>query len=58
MLALLSLALPSGSEITVFLLIVLGGGALLYLLTRRARGALDRSSYDEYEVESDSPENE
>ena len=57
-LALLSLALPSGGQITVFLLIVLGGGALLYLLTRRAREALDRSSYDEDEAGSGSPENE
>jgi len=36
----------------------LGGGALLYLLTRRAREALDRSSYDEDEAGSGSPENE
>lgn len=57
-LALLSLALPGGGQITVFVLIVLGGGALLYLLTRRAREALDRSSYDENGTESAAPEDE
>jgi UDP-GlcNAc:undecaprenyl-phosphate GlcNAc-1-phosphate transferase len=57
-LALLSLALPGGGQISVFLLIVLGGGALLYLLTRRAREALDRSSYDEEQAESGSSGNE
>jgi UDP-GlcNAc:undecaprenyl-phosphate GlcNAc-1-phosphate transferase len=46
-LAVLSLILPARGQITAFLLIVLGGGALLYLLTRRARGSLDRASYDE-----------
>lgn len=55
-LALLSLVLPGGGQITVFVLIVLGGGALLYLLTRRAREALDRSSYDEDEAENASSE--
>lgn len=51
-LAVLSLALPDGDLITVFVVIVLGGGALLYLLTRRAREALDRSSYDEDQDEA------
>jgi UDP-GlcNAc:undecaprenyl-phosphate GlcNAc-1-phosphate transferase len=51
-LAVLSLALPAGDQITVFIVIVLGGGGLLYLLTRRAREALDRSSYDEEEAQS------
>ncbi|MEP7359996.1 MAG: MraY family glycosyltransferase [Chloroflexota bacterium] len=46
-LAALSLILPGTSQITAFLVIVLGGGIVLYLLTRRAREALDRSSYDE-----------
>ena len=46
-LAVLSLALPTSTQITAFLVIVLGGGIVLYLLTRRAREALDRSSYDE-----------
>jgi UDP-GlcNAc:undecaprenyl-phosphate GlcNAc-1-phosphate transferase len=55
-LAALSLALPTSTQITAFLLIVLGGGFLLYLLTRRAREALDRSSYDDDEAESGSSE--
>lgn len=46
-LAALSLVLPTSTQLTAFLVIVLGGGAMLYLLTRRAREALDRSSYDE-----------
>ncbi|MDL2334706.1 MAG: MraY family glycosyltransferase [Chloroflexota bacterium] len=46
-LAALSLILPGSSQITAFLVIVLGGGIVLSLLTRRAREALDRSSYDE-----------
>ncbi len=46
-LAVLSLILPGRGQITVFLLIVLGGGVVLYLLTRRASEALDRSSYGE-----------
>ena len=55
-LAALSLALPTSTQVTAFLLIVLGGGLLLYLLTRRAREALDRSSYDDNEAESGSSE--
>ena len=51
-LAALSLVLPGGSQTTAFLVIVLGGGIVLYLLTRRAREALDRSSYDEGEGEA------
>jgi UDP-GlcNAc:undecaprenyl-phosphate GlcNAc-1-phosphate transferase len=54
-LAALSLALPTSTQVTAFLVIVLGGGLLLYLLTRRAREALDRSSYDD-EEESGSSE--
>jgi UDP-GlcNAc:undecaprenyl-phosphate GlcNAc-1-phosphate transferase len=46
-LAVLSLVLSGQGQISVFLVIVLGGGIALYLLTRRAREALDRSSYDE-----------
>jgi UDP-GlcNAc:undecaprenyl-phosphate GlcNAc-1-phosphate transferase len=49
-LAVLSLILPGRGQITIFLLIVLGGGGVLYLLTRRAREALDRASYDETDV--------
>jgi UDP-GlcNAc:undecaprenyl-phosphate GlcNAc-1-phosphate transferase len=55
-LAILSLVLPTSSQLTAFVLIVLGGGALLYLLTRRAREALDRSSYDD-DAESGPSEN-
>jgi UDP-GlcNAc:undecaprenyl-phosphate GlcNAc-1-phosphate transferase len=49
-LAVSSLVLSGRGQITAFLVIVLGGGVLLYLLTRRAREALDRASYDENEV--------
>lgn len=55
-LAALSLVLPGGSQLTAFLVIVLGGGIVLYLLTRRAREALDRSSYDDDDAASDSSE--
>lgn len=58
LLAALSLVLPGSSQLTAFLVIVLGGGIALYLLTRRAREALDRSSYDEGEAESGSSENQ
>lgn len=57
-LAALSLILPGSSQLTAFLIIVLGGGIVLYLLTRRAREALDRSSYDEDEAPSRSSGNE
>ena len=46
-LAALSLFLPGSSQITAFVVIVLGGGIVLSLLTRRAREALDLSSYDD-----------
>lgn len=55
-LAALSLILPGSSQITAFLVIVLGGGIVLYLLTRRAREALDRSSYDENGQDPAGPE--
>jgi UDP-GlcNAc:undecaprenyl-phosphate GlcNAc-1-phosphate transferase len=51
-LAVFSLVLSGRGQITAFLLIVLGGGVVLYLLTRRAREALDRASYDEDRVAS------
>lgn len=44
-LAVLSLVLPTGGTIWAFVAIVLGGGLVLYLLTRRTQGALDASSY-------------
>ncbi len=46
-LALLSLVLSGRGQISVFLIVVLAGGLALYLLTRRAREALDRRSYPE-----------
>jgi UDP-GlcNAc:undecaprenyl-phosphate GlcNAc-1-phosphate transferase len=46
-LAVLSLLLSGRGQISAFLVIVIGGGLALYLLTRRAREALDRDSYDE-----------
>lgn len=46
-LGVLSLVLSGRGQISVFLIVVLGGGLLLYLLTRRAREALDRASYTE-----------
>jgi len=44
-LAVLSFLLPGGGQISLFIVTVLGGGVVLYLMTRRARGSLDRSSY-------------
>ena len=51
-LAVLSLVLSGRGQISAFLVVVLGGGLLLYLLTRRAQLALDRRSYA-VEPESD-----
>ncbi|CAN5811670.1 MraY family glycosyltransferase [soil metagenome] len=51
-LAVLSLVLSGRGQISVFIIVVLGGGLLLYLLTRRATNALDRSNYaDEPETD-------
>jgi UDP-GlcNAc:undecaprenyl-phosphate GlcNAc-1-phosphate transferase len=44
-LAVLSLALTGGGQISAFLVIVLVGGVALFFLTRRAGQSLDRSSY-------------
>ena len=46
-LAVLSLALSGRGQISAFLVIVIGGGLALYLLTRRASDGLDRESYEE-----------
>ena len=46
-LGLVSLGLSGRGQISVFLIVVIGGGLVLYLLTRRAREALDRASYSE-----------
>jgi UDP-GlcNAc:undecaprenyl-phosphate GlcNAc-1-phosphate transferase len=46
-LAVLSVVLSGQGQISVFLIVVLAGGLVLYLLTRRAREALDRRSYPE-----------
>ena len=47
LLALAGIFLSGRGQISVFLGVVLVGGLALYLLTRRARWALDRSSYSE-----------
>jgi UDP-GlcNAc:undecaprenyl-phosphate/decaprenyl-phosphate GlcNAc-1-phosphate transferase len=44
-LAVLSLVLSGRGQISAFLIIVLAGGLVLYVLTRRAGRSLDRSSY-------------
>jgi hypothetical protein len=44
-LAALSLVLSGRGLISAFLIIVLAGGLVLFLMTRRARGSLDSSSY-------------
>lgn len=46
-LAVLSLALSGRGQISAFLIIVLAGGLVLYVMTRRAGRSLDRSSYDD-----------
>ncbi|HET7676961.1 MAG TPA: MraY family glycosyltransferase [Candidatus Limnocylindrales bacterium] len=46
-LAVLSFGLSGTGQLYAFLGLVLGGGLLLYLLTRRAREALEASSYDD-----------
>jgi UDP-GlcNAc:undecaprenyl-phosphate GlcNAc-1-phosphate transferase len=43
----LSLVLSGTGQLYAFLGVVVGGGLLLYLLTRRAREALERDSYDD-----------
>lgn len=54
-LAVLSLALSGRGQISAFLVIVIGGGLALYLLTRRASEVLDRDSYDENGTDSPPP---
>jgi hypothetical protein len=44
-LAVLSLVLSGRGQVSAFLIIVIGSGLLLYLITRRTNRALDRSSY-------------
>jgi hypothetical protein len=44
-LAVLSVVLSGQGQISVFLIVVLLAGIVLYLLTRRAQEALDRRSY-------------
>ena len=46
-LAVLSLVLSGSGQLYAFLGVVVGGGLLLYLLTRRAREALERDTYDD-----------
>ncbi len=45
LLAVAGLLLSGRGQISVFLTVVIGGGVLLYLLTRRAQEALDRRTY-------------
>jgi UDP-GlcNAc:undecaprenyl-phosphate GlcNAc-1-phosphate transferase len=53
-LAAAGLLLSGRGQISVFLAVVIGGGLLLYLLTRRAQEALDRRSYSENDDDSPS----
>lgn len=46
-LAIAGLVLSGRGQISVFILVVIGGGVLLFLLTRRAGQSLERSSYPE-----------
>jgi UDP-GlcNAc:undecaprenyl-phosphate GlcNAc-1-phosphate transferase len=52
-LAVLSLALSGRGQISAFIVIVLGGGLALYLLTRRASDVLDRDSYEDGDWQPD-----
>ena len=54
-LAVLSVVLSGQGQISVFLIVVIGGGVILYLLTRRAREALDRRSYVDDPHDHDHP---
>ena len=53
LLAIGGVLLSGRGQISFFLIVVIFGGLLLYVLTRRAREALDRRSYD---TEADGPE--
>jgi UDP-GlcNAc:undecaprenyl-phosphate GlcNAc-1-phosphate transferase len=60
-LAVLSIVLSGQGQISAFLVIVIGGGLALYLLTRRASKALDRESYVEIgaeDIQSDGPDSD
>jgi UDP-GlcNAc:undecaprenyl-phosphate/decaprenyl-phosphate GlcNAc-1-phosphate transferase len=46
-LAVVSLALSGRGQLSAFLIIVVAGGVILFLVTRRAKDALDRRSYPE-----------
>ena len=50
-LAVLSLVLSGRGQISAFMIIVVASGVVLYLITRRAREALDRHSYEPSEEE-------
>ena len=54
-LAAAGLLLSGQGQISVFLIVVIGGGVILYLLTRRAREALDRRSYSDDPRDHDHP---
>jgi UDP-GlcNAc:undecaprenyl-phosphate/decaprenyl-phosphate GlcNAc-1-phosphate transferase len=49
-LAVLSLVLSGRGQLSAFVVIVLGGGLILYLMTRAAREALEAESYPDEEV--------
>ncbi|HYI22158.1 MAG TPA: MraY family glycosyltransferase [Candidatus Limnocylindrales bacterium] len=53
-LAVLSVVLSGQGQISVFLIVVLLAGIVLYLLTRRAQDALDRRSYPDDSDDDDS----
>ncbi len=48
-LAFLALGLSGRGQVSAFVIIVIGSGLALYLMTRRARESLDRHSYEEEE---------
>ncbi|MDP8904175.1 MAG: undecaprenyl/decaprenyl-phosphate alpha-N-acetylglucosaminyl 1-phosphate transferase [Chloroflexota bacterium] len=52
LLAVLSLVLSGRGQVSAFLIIVIGGGLILYLMTRQTRDALDPRSYPDDELEA------
>ena len=54
-LAVLSLVLSGTGLLYAFMGIVVGGGLVLYLLTRRGRGSLDASNYPDEPLRADDP---
>lgn len=54
-LAVLSLVLSGRGQLSAFVIIVIGSGLILYLMTRAAREALDAESYPDDEATADDP---